>query len=308
MLDRGNPYYRQVELLVRVLPLVAKIDGFALKGGTALNLFMQDLPRLSVDIDLVYLPLEERSVALSAITRGLGDLSQRIGGVHRGARVTMVPGDQGECQRLQVRYGDAQIKIEVSPVMRGSVLPPQVLPVRAAVEEAFGYVEANVLDRDELYAGKLVAALDRQHPRDLFDIKMLFDGEGIAERLVDLFVIYLASSNRPMAELLSPNPLPLPRVFEQQFQGMALVPVTCEELEFTRRYLFDHVVGWLSDEQKRFLLSFKAGEPEWEHLAYPDAQELPAVQWKLQNIRRLPSGKRDAAFAKLAAVLSDQSA
>ena len=59
-MDRTSVYYKQVQLLVQLLPLVAEEDCFALKGGTAINLFVCDLPRLSVDIDLVYLPMNNR--------------------------------------------------------------------------------------------------------------------------------------------------------------------------------------------------------------------------------------------------------
>ena len=57
MITPASPYYAQVRLLVRELPVVAKETCFALKGGTALNLFVRDMPRLSVDIDLAYVPL-----------------------------------------------------------------------------------------------------------------------------------------------------------------------------------------------------------------------------------------------------------
>ena len=53
MIPSDSPYWEQVRLLVEILPFVAEEDCFALKGGTAINFFMRDLPRLSVDIDLV---------------------------------------------------------------------------------------------------------------------------------------------------------------------------------------------------------------------------------------------------------------
>lgn len=68
-------YRQQVELLVRTLPSVAAETVFALKGGTAINLFVRDLPRLSVDIDLTYLPVKPRNDSLSEIEETL----QRIG-------------------------------------------------------------------------------------------------------------------------------------------------------------------------------------------------------------------------------------
>ena len=304
MLEQSSPYYRQVELIMRVLPLMAREAGFALKGGTAINLFVRDLPRLSVDIDLTYLPLNEREAALAAIESGLQDIANGIGRVIRDASVNAAPGEGGRTQRLQVSAGGASIKIEVSPVLRGSVLGAEELPVTNSVADQFGYVETNVLARDEMYAGKLVAALDRQHPRDLFDVKMLLENEGFSPALMDLFIVYLVSSNRPIAELLAPNLQPLQPVFDQQFLGMSLHPVTVDELDSVRQTMIETIGRMMTAEHKAFLLSFKSGEPEWGRIKHTQAQELPAVRWKLQNIRKLNGERREAALARLADVLS----
>lgn len=305
MLDRSNPYYRQVELVMRVLPLVAREPRFALKGGTAINLFVRDLPRLSVDIDLAYLPLDNRDAALHAIEEGLKGIADDIERVLADASVNATPGEGGCIQRLQVSAAGASIKVEVSPVLRGSVLEPREVPVMDSVADQFGYVETNVLELEELYAGKLVAALDRQHPRDLFDVMMLLDDEGISPELMDLFVVYLISSNRPIAELLAPNPQPLQPVFDQQFQGMSIQAVTVEQLEQTRKAMIDAIRHQLTDDHKDFLLSFKSGEPEWRLLKHDHAQELPAVRWKLQNVRRLGGAQRETALKRLEKVLTD---
>lgn len=304
MLNRNNPYYRQVELVMRVLPLVAREQRFALKGGTAINLFVRNLPRLSVDIDLTYLPLDNRDIALASIEEGLKKIADDIQRIISGASVNTSPGESGFVQRLQISVGGITIKIEVSPVLRGNVTKTEVMPVSEDVADQFGYVETQVLAQDELYAGKLVAALDRQHPRDLFDIKILLEQEGISSELVDLFVIYLASSNRPMSELLAPNLLPLQPVFDQQFMGMSLLPVTVDELEHVRFQMLKNVIGSLTEDHKSFLLSFKSGEPEWQRLKYPQAEVLPAVRWKLQNIRKLNNNQRSLALSKLEKVLS----
>jgi len=303
MLDRRNPYYRQIELLVRVLPLLEEVPQLALKGGTALNLFVQDLPRLSVDIDLVYVPRDPREIALPAIAEALEVLAGRIEAVIRGASVNRLRDRDGWLGKLQVSAGGVQIKLEVSPVLRGTVLEVGHASVRRPVEETFGFAEVRMLQPQELYAGKLVAALDRQHPRDLFDLQRLMEQQGITPELMDLFVIYLASSSRPMAELLDPRPAALGPVFEQQFRSMALVEVSVDQLEELQCCLPTAVRQGLTDDQKEFLLSFKAGEPEWPRLVHPDAETLPAVQWKLHNIRRLAAGKRAEALAKLRAVL-----
>ena len=303
MLDRSNPYFRQVELVVRVLPLVASEPCFALKGGTAINLFICDFPRLSVDIDLTYLPLDARDDALAAIEGGLGRIADDIRRVIRDATVTAAPGEAGRVQRLQVAAGGVNIKVEVSPVLRGSVSPVMEMTVSDSVADQFGFVETQLLAQNELYAGKLVAALDRQHPRDLFDVMLLLAGEGITPALVDCFVIYLASSNRPISELLNPNLLPLQPVFDQQFKGMTFQAVTVEELNQTRVSVIEAIRQQLTDDHKAFLLSFKSGDPNWDLLEHAIVNALPAIQWKLLNIRKMSPSRRAQALSRLEQVL-----
>jgi predicted nucleotidyltransferase component of viral defense system len=79
-------YRRQVALLVRALPLVAVETCFALKGGTAINLFVRDMPRLSVDIDLTYVPVGDRKTSLKEIDAAMRRMASRIEAGVRGAR------------------------------------------------------------------------------------------------------------------------------------------------------------------------------------------------------------------------------
>ena len=304
MLDRGNPYFRQVELVVRVLPLVASESCFALKGGTAINLFICDFPRLFVDIDLTYLPLDNRDDALGAIEDGLGRIADNIRRVIQGAKVTAAAGEAGRVQRLQIAAGGVNIKVEVSPVLRGSIMPAVQMAIGDPVADQFGYVETQVLVADELYAGKLIAALDRQHPRDLFDVMQLLAGGGITPALMDCFLVYLVSSNRPIAELLDPNLLPLQPVFDQQFQGMSLQAVTVDKLDEARARMIQKIRRQLTEKHKAFLLSFKSGDPDWSLLEHTAASELPAVQWKIRNIRKMTPARRAQALEKLEGVLS----
>ncbi len=304
MLDRNNPYFRQVELVVRVLPLVAAEPRFALKGCTAINLFVRDFPRLSVDIDLSYLPLDNRDDALGAIEIGLGRIADNIRRVIQGAKVTAAAGEAGRVQRLQIAADGVSIKVEVSPVLRGSVMPAIQKAVSDSVADQFGYVETQMLATDELYAGKLVAALDRQHPRDLFDVMQLLTGEGITPALMDCFVIYVVSSNRPIAELLCPNLLPLQPAFDQQFQGMSLLTVTVDELDEARARMILEIRRLLTEKHKAFLLSFKSGDPDWSLVEHTAASELSAVQWKLRNIRKMPPARYAQALETLERVLS----
>ncbi len=81
-------YRRQVELLIRCLPAVEKQTCFALKGGTAINLFVRNMPRLSVDIDLVYLPIEPRDQTLLNIENALNNITRDIKRSIKGSTIT----------------------------------------------------------------------------------------------------------------------------------------------------------------------------------------------------------------------------
>jgi predicted nucleotidyltransferase component of viral defense system len=193
----AETYRRQVALLLRTMPYVAAEDCFALKGGTAINLFVRDLPRLSVDIDLTYLPIEPRAASLTAINAAMTHIADLIRGGIPGSRITTGQTEDA-ITRLTVRADHVQIKIEVTPVLRGTVYPPELRSVSPAVEDAFGFAEMKVVSFADLYAGKIVAALDRQHPRDLFDVRDLLANEGIGDELRRAFVVYFLSHGRPM--------------------------------------------------------------------------------------------------------------
>lgn len=281
-----SPYFPQVDLLLQILPLAAREPVFALKGGTAINLFMRDLPRLSVDIDLAYLPLKPHELALAEINAALGRIAEGVRRAIIGASVMTSP--RLDAPKLVIQAANAQVKIEPNVVLRGAVFPPERRATVPAVEEAFGrFVEVQVLSFADLYGGKLVAALDRQHPRDLFDVKLLLENEGISEALRLAFVIYLASHGRTMAEVLAPRRKPIAVAFTSQFEGMSRVPVTVAELEAAREDLIAQLRASLTDQEKAFLLSMKYGEPDWRLLPIPHLAELPALQWKLRNVRTL---------------------
>lgn len=286
-------YQQQVSLLIRVIPFVAAEKAFALKGGTAINLFVRDMPRLSVDIDLTYLPIEDRKASLAAINAAMLRIKERIErGIPRVRVNASRSADEKIVTKLIVRADEVQIKIEVTPVLRGTVYDPALIGVVPAVEEAFGFAEIQVVSFADLYAGKIVAALDRQHPRDLFDVRDLLANEGITDELRRAFLVYLASHNRPMAEVLAPTRKPLAAEFERGFAGMTNEPVNLTDLEAARETIITAMVDDMPDEHRRFLLGFKRGEPDWSLLGIPEAQKLPAVQWKQHNLDRLAAERR----------------
>ena len=301
----SETYGQQVTLLLRLLPHVAKEDCFALKGGTAINLFVRDMPRLSIDVDLTYLPLASRKDSLAAIDAAMKRVVQRTRKALPKAAVN-VTGVRPEkaITRLLVRSGDVQVKIEVTPVLRGCVYEPALRGVAAAVEETFGFAEMRIVSFADLYAGKIVAALDRQHPRDLFDVRELLANEGIDDELRKAFVVYLLSHNRPVAELLAPTRKALGAEFEAGFAGMTAAPVTVAELEAAREAVIQSIVGSMPEAHRRFLVSFERGEPEWDLLGLPGAKDLPAVRWRQQNLDTLTAKARADLVSRLDIALS----
>ena len=303
MINRDNPYFRQVALIVDLLPLIGEERNFALKGGTAINLFVRDLPRLSVDIDLTWLPREARDVALANIGAALERVAGRVEAALSGVTVTRLQDKQRNLLKLQFERQGVRVVAEVSPVLRGSVLPPVMGDVSATVERELAYTRMRLLDRSELYAGKLCAALDRQHPRDLYDVKALLDEDGIDTRLMDAFVVYMISGNRPIGEMLAPNFVPLADTYASHFAGMALHSVTVQELEETRAALVRTIHERLTEKHKQFLIALKRGEADWSLLPFDNIQGLPAVQWKLRNLAAISPHKREESIKRLAQVL-----
>ncbi|MBK8631731.1 MAG: nucleotidyl transferase AbiEii/AbiGii toxin family protein [Sphingomonadales bacterium] len=299
-----DTYRRQVALLIRTIPFVANEKTFALKGGTAINLFVRNMPRLSVDIDLTYLPVEDRTTSLAAINAAMLRIAERIEAGIPSAKVNPSrSADENVVTKLIVRAGDVQIKIEITPVLRGTVYDPVLTPVVPNVENQFGFAEMQVVSFADLYAGKIVAALDRQHPRDLFDVRDLLAHEGISDELRRAFLVYLISHNRPMAEVLAPTRKALAEEFARGFVGMTQEPVALAELEAAREAIITAMITDMPDEHRRFLLGFKRGHPEWELLGIPEAQRLPAVLWKKRNLDQLTVDKRHELTEALGRVL-----
>jgi hypothetical protein len=205
---------------------------------------------------------------------------------------------------MSVREGAATVKTEVSPVLRGTVFPTVDRRILPRAEEAFGFAEVPVLSFEDLFAGKLVAALDRQHPRDLFDVHLLLRGEGISPNLFRAFLVYLISHDGSLARLVAPRPKPIAELFERQFANMTAEPVTVAQLERTREELIATLHGNIGENEKVFLLSFKRSELRWDLLGVEHAIELPAVRWKLQNLERMERNARESAISELERVLS----
>lgn len=206
-----------------------------------------------------------------------------------------------------VANGEVQIKVEVNTIVRGTVLPHAIQSLCQTAKNTYlTFVETKLLSKSEIYGGKICAALIRQHPRDLFDIKLLMENEGINADIRQAFVVYLAGDKRPINKLLNPNlqkTEDFKRIFSQQFQGMANSNITVDELLQTRKNLISLIKKDLTEHERNFLYSLKQGEPDWQLMPFKNLAEFPAIQWKLLNIKRIPSNKHKESLEKLRKVL-----
>ena len=283
-----NPMYVQtVNLLLDVVPSVFKAPFFAMKGGTAINLFVQDMPRLSVDIDVVYCDhTVDREEALRQISHELNRISAEVLAMGFQADFRKTKGEDEV--KIIVSSPETQVKIEVNFVFRGTVLPVQMLSLSKSSQELFSKnIDIPSLAVSELYGSKLVAALDRQHPRDLFDVMKMYDTHGLTSEIINCFVIYLAGHNRPVHEVLFANRQPIAEIFRNEFSGMTYEEVSVEELEAVRSTLMEELPKALTKGHKDFLLSLVQGTPDWGRLPYDHLSDLPALKWKLQNLEKL---------------------
>lgn len=277
----ADAYKQQVALLLDVLPAVGKESCFALHGGTAINLFIRDMPRLSVDIDLTYVPIEDRESSLAGINQALLRIKDSIESLKPAVHIVH---REETCKLLIADHG-VQIKVEVNVVGRGVLgLPEKTLLCAKAQSEFDVFCALPLLPMGQLYGGKICAALDRQHPRDIFDIKLLLDNEGFTESIKHGFLLCLISSSRPIHEILKPRLQDQRVAFANQFEGMSRLPFTYDEYEQVRSALITTIGQRLLDEDKQFLVGVNTLKPDW---GIYDFERFPAVQWKLKNLAEL---------------------
>ncbi|MDD5366106.1 MAG: nucleotidyl transferase AbiEii/AbiGii toxin family protein [Gallionellaceae bacterium] len=298
-------YLDTARLLTQVAPLVFVDGTFALKGGTAINLFIRDMPRLSVDLDLVFpdhsLPRDE---ALAHINMAIRQSAERLN--TRGFQTqVLATADAGET-KLLVRRAGIEVKIEVNFVMRGTVHPVRSAALTPTARDTLlADLEIPVVSLEDVYGGKLVAAMDRQHPRDLFDVMQLFAHEGITAGIRRAFVVYLASHNRPVHEVLFPTLRNIGQEYEYNFKGMTTEPVELAALLAARERMMQELQGGLDADERRFLLSLVGGSPEWSLLGIAHAEHLPGIRWKLHNLAQLER-KSPGKFAEQAETLAQR--
>lgn len=292
----NSKYREQVNLLLEVIEPVLDDDRLALKGGTAINLFTMNLPRFSVDLDLVYLLVTDRGEFLVGIKEVFEQMEKRL------AKFSpeIIRTSEGIPKQMRLSQGKTDVKVEINLVLRGSVYPSQEMELCQKAQTEFEKsVKIRCVSFEDQYAGKFCAALDRQHPRDLFDVKLFFENFTFTEKLKKAFLVYLISGNRPIHEMIQPNLLDQRKLYIDQFQGMASEESTYEELEVARTQLIQTIEDILTEDDRSFLLSFKKGDPKWDLLGISGAESFPGVRWKLMNINKMNPEKHKKMITNL---------
>lgn len=292
-----NPKYdRQVSLLIKVIPFLAKRNCFALHGGTAINLFLQEMPRLSVDIDLTYRYNGSREEALDEIQYELTEVASELKTAMPGLNVLGPQNTPGE-SKLYCSSDGVQIKVEVNTMMRGLIEESQLYRLCQTAEGRYGqFCEANIVGLSQLYGGKICAALDRQHPRDLYDLDQLMEKDQDLMVYKHGILYALLSSKRPLHELLDPRFEDQRLAYENQFVGMTRLPFSYEQYDKARIRLHGIIRGGLTMDDMQFLLDFTQGK---HPISFQELLEFPSVRWKMQNLDQLRIQNKEKYNAQL---------
>ena len=281
-------YLKQVKLVVDVLQFVATESCFALKGGTAINLFYNNLPRLSVDIDLTYLGFEKRDIAIDNIKSALNRIVDRLKAKGYTAKIQ----GNGVEKKITCANSETTIKIEPNYLIRGYVKKPELMTVCENIEDAFGFAEIQVISKPELYGGKICAALDRQHPRDLFDIHNYLKNHEIDEDIIKGFVVMLLSHDKPVQETLCPNIKDQTEICEKQFVGMTDESFTYEQhIEALNKLAA--IIKTKIEPYANLLLDFVSLKNNLKDFGIDNLDKLPAIKWKIRNLENLRNNNPD---------------
>lgn len=261
--------------------------------------FITSFDKFSVDIDLTYIPLADRKQSLEDINLHLASICEQAKKAFKGIHIK----PNYDTSKLLCEWRGKQVKVEVNQTKRGLVGgEATTVPLSDKAQDEFGlYCEANIVPLTQLYGGKIAAALSRQHPRDLFDVKHM--DIPLADCREGL-IFCLLGSDRPIHESFAPRLIDQREAMANQFDGMTDIPFTYEEFEETRTKLIADINGMMTDADKDFLISFELGKPAWGGYEFAYMQNYPSVKWKLINLAKLAKQNPDKLSEKAAKLRS----
>jgi hypothetical protein len=236
----------------------------------------------SVDIDVTYTPVKSREESFTEIHKNLSLLKEKIKAIVPNIVIAEKP------NKIYCTQKGLMVKIEVSGTKRGLIEPSEMRSLCVKAQNEFETSnKARIVSLSQLYGGKITAALDRQHPRDLFDVKLMFNVVTDFAQVKKGFLYCLLGGDRPIVESLSPNRIDQQETLIKQFSGMTDIPFSYSDYEETREHLIDFIHSNLTREDKEFLIAFEAGDNLSQFTDYQEYLQFPSVQWKLHNISKL---------------------
>jgi predicted nucleotidyltransferase component of viral defense system len=276
---------------------------FALKGGTALNLFWFPLPRLSVDIDLNYIATVDRETMLNDRPVLEKELKKLI--ESRSISVQFAPADEHAGAKWRLRApsafgGNFALELDLNYIMRipiGDIRSKQPYPLDEDYTFAFDSVSF-----EELFAGKIKALLERSAARDLYDVAMLsktsVDYDLPALRKANILLGITSKRDWRNIDLRTIDAI------DQKMIADELTPILRQDetpkLDVMRsdaKKILDQILN-RTEKEKEFLDTFEEMGQYKPELLFEtgQAQRLmnhPAVLWKLHNLRKFKGLDKD---------------
>ncbi len=292
-----------VEKVIRLINLLDEIyshpflkQKLVLKGGTAINIFVFDVPRLSVDIDLNYVGSPEKQVMLEERVQVREHLERIIQLQRYETTFTENYGsDRFELCYNNISGNRDRIKVEINYLLRIPLLKP-VVSKKRKIFNSVPLPKIKMLAPEELFASKLVALLSRQAARDLYDIYYLSIDKNfkIERSLVKPCFIFYGIISREDFRTMSVDIID--RITLKDIKR-TLYPLLQRELVFDLEKSRQRVRRFLkplyrfTQKEKRFIKSFFEGQYQPDLLFNPkhfsiSLSQHPMIEWKLSHIQR----------------------
>lgn len=256
-------------------------------------MFHNNLPRLSVDVDLTYIPIEDRDASILNINKGLFKIAQEIEKLNLKANII---GNDIQ-KKISCYNHNTQIIIEPNYILRGTVFLPERKEICISLKKQFGNISITTLSYEEVYAGKLCASLDRGHPRDIFDVYYLYKNGEITDGMVKCFIVYsLCHNSKSIYGLLNGKTRhqnnEIKKLLETSFYGMTNISFTMEDYMRTQIKLREDLKKKILS-YKNFINNFYNLTVDIKNAPFKNFYDLPGVKWRMLNLEKLYLSNND---------------